>query len=85
MIELANHATTNRTTPSVRGGQWITECSDGDASPFLKLAIALIVVFCLGSRFVGQTSGASMAAVAALGLLYSAGVVALTIRTYRQS
>jgi CobQ-like glutamine amidotransferase family enzyme len=48
--------------------------------------LPLIVVFCAGSRFLGSpASTASMVAVAGLGLLYAIGVVALTIRTYRQS
>lgn len=79
MTESANQTS----TPSNR---WVTECPNTDASPFLKLALLLIVVFCAGSRFLGSpASTESMFAVAGLGLLYVIGVVALTIRTYRQS
>jgi hypothetical protein len=72
----------NQTTPS---SHWVTECPNTDASPFLKLAVLLIVVFCAGSRFLGSpASTESMVAVGGLGFLYAIGVVALTIRTYRQ-
>jgi len=85
MIESASQTST-ATSQSGGASHWITECPDTDASPFLKLALLLIVVFCAGSRFLGSpASTGSMAAVAALGLLYAIGVVALTIRTYRQS
>ena len=80
MMETARQTTSAATN----AGRWITECPDNDASPFLKLAVALIVVFCIGSRFLGGQMF-SGPAVAGLGLLYSVGVVALTLRTYRQS
>ena len=94
MIQSASQTTIESTPTSESGGalrmdgasQWIKECPDTDASPFLKLALLLIVVFCAGSRFLGGPSSTeSMFAVAGLGLLYAIGVVALTIRTYRQS
>jgi hypothetical protein len=79
MTEPANQSSTPKSN-------WVTECPNTDASPFLKLALLLIVVFCAGSRFLGSpASTGSMMAVAGLGLLYAIGVVALTIRTYRQS
>jgi hypothetical protein len=76
----------NQTIERIPTSHWVTECPNTDASPFLKLALLLIVVFCAGSRFLGSpASTESMLAVAGLGLLYAIGVVALTIRTYRQS
>ena len=79
MINSASQATSTATN----AGRWVTECPDNDASPFLKLAAVLIVVFCISSRLLGGQVF-SGPAVAGLGLLYSVGVVALTLRTYRQ-
>ncbi len=79
MIESASQTTVDN-IPT----QWVTECPDIDASPFLKLALLLIAVFCVANRLLGGQTFNGFA-VAGLGLLYAIGVVALTMRTYRQS
>jgi hypothetical protein len=78
------HPASQVTSTATNTGRWVAECTNNDASPFLKLAVVLIVVFCVVGRFLGGPI-VSGPAVGALGLFYSIGVVALTLRTYRQS